>query len=98
MSEERRPAWKAFGSALFWAVIEDVIGNITAPATERARRRLSMERLFVAKPSSAARAPLQCGQCLEMGSALETPSCMTGNILRKNNVTYAKRNEHTGGL
>jgi hypothetical protein len=36
MSEERRPAWKAFGSALFWALIGGVIGNVTAPATERA--------------------------------------------------------------
>jgi hypothetical protein len=36
MRQDRRPAWKSFGAALFWALAGGVIGNVTAPATERA--------------------------------------------------------------
>jgi hypothetical protein len=44
MSEERRTAWKAFGSALFWALIGGVIGNATAPITERFMHWLEQQR------------------------------------------------------
>jgi hypothetical protein len=36
MRPHRRPAWKSFGAALFWALAGGMIGNATAPATERA--------------------------------------------------------------
>ena len=35
MRQGRRAAWKSFGSAVFWALAGGVIGNVTAPATER---------------------------------------------------------------